>query len=156
MATCTLAVSCTSGSETTVKERDSAGVQEDVEKTSSGILDMLGINGKVTKSGAMLSRCSGYDDEDEVYRARHPWSVHDVPFADMEQAMERLRTELPKNGWTIVKDGTDGSKSRSPQIIAESSNREFALDARLYKANRKENSPDLINVAVESACFKAK
>ncbi|MFF6779200.1 hypothetical protein ACFY8W_37390 [Streptomyces sp. NPDC012637] len=127
-----------------------------MEKTSSRVLEMLAIKGKVTDTGAMTARCADYDEEDEVYRARHPWSVYGVPFADMQKAFDHLRTELPKNGWRIVKDGVDGSKSKSPQILAESSGREFAIDVRLYKASKVGNAPALINIAVESACYKAK
>lgn len=136
--------------------RDSATVEADVEKTSSRILEMLALRGKVTESGAMIAPCADYDTDEKVYRARHPWSIYGVPFADMHGAMDRLRGELPKNGWEIVKDGVDGSAGKSPQIIAESKGREFALDVRLHKANKGENSSDLLEVTVESACFKAK
>ncbi|MFD0372962.1 hypothetical protein [Streptomyces sp. NPDC059071] len=136
--------------------RDSATVRKDVEKTSSRVLEMLAIKGKITEAGAMTARCSDYEAEENVYRARHPWSVYGVPFADMQKAFDHLRDELPKNGWRIVKDGVDASVAKSPQILAESNGREFAIDVRLQKASQGEKAPDLIEVTVESACYKAK
>ncbi len=139
-----------------MERRDSATVERSVEKTSSRILEILALKGKVTESGAMTSRCSDHELDEEVYRARHPWSIYQVPFADMQKAVDRLRAELPKEGWEIVKDGVDGSAGKSPQIIAESKGAEFAIDVRLYKASEVGNAPDLLKVSVESACYRAK
>ncbi|MFF0432998.1 hypothetical protein ACFYU9_12330 [Streptomyces sp. NPDC004327] len=152
-----LAVACTSGSEAKVEVRDSATVQADTEKASSRVLEMLGLKGKATEAGAQIAPCSGYAEDERVYRAHHPWSVYGVPFADMQKAMDRLRGELPRNGWRITKDGVDGSIAKSPQIVAESSGREFAVDVRLQKASPNESNPrDFIEVTTESACFKKK
>ncbi len=156
MAICALAVACSDGSGATVEVRESTTVQDDVERTSSQVHDMLALKGKTTEAGAMVMPCGGYDADDHVYRARHPWSLYGVPFADMEKAVDRLRAELPKNGWTIVKDGVDGSRARSPQIIAESSGREFAIDVRLQKAGDADNTPAFIEVTVESACYRSR
>ena len=148
-------VACSHGKEAEPKTRDSDTVKADVERTSSRILEMLGVKGKVTESGAMASPCSDYDSE-EVSRARHPWSLYAAPFADMEKGMERLRVQLPKDGWTITKDGGDGTQGNSPQIIAESKGGEFAVDIRLHKAGKAEKSEDLLEVTVESACYRSK
>ncbi|MEV0923659.1 hypothetical protein AB0I99_00735 [Streptomyces spongiicola] len=136
--------------------RDREAVEADVEKASSRILEMLALEGKVTESGAMTARCADYDSGQHVYRARHPWSVHQVPFADMQKAMDRLRSELPKRGWEIRKDGVDGSVGKSPQIIAESEGRTFSLDVRLHKASEAGGAPELLEVTVESACYRTK
>ncbi|MEU3214734.1 hypothetical protein [Streptomyces sp. NPDC006971] len=137
-------------------KRESAAVEADVEQTSSRVLEMLALKGKVTESGAATARCSGYDADERVYRARHPWSVHGAPFSDMQKAMDRLRGELPRSGWRIVKDGVDGSAAKSPQIVAESKERDFSLDVRLHRASKVGNAPDLLEVTVESACYRAK
>ncbi|MGW6310518.1 hypothetical protein ACWFRQ_32990 [Streptomyces niveus] len=136
--------------------RESETVQDEVEKTSSRILEMMALKGKVTNTGAMVSRCSGYESEEEVYRARQPWSVYDLPVPELEKAMDRLRSELPKAGWKIVKDGVDNSVGKSPQIVAESKGRKFAVDIRLMDERKYGDDPSLIMVAVESACYKAK
>lgn len=138
-----------------MKTRDSDTVKADVERTSSRILEMLDIKGTVTETGAMTLPCAGYDSAEEVYRARHPWSVYKAPFAEMQKAMNRLRVELPKGGWKIVKDGPDRSQGKSPQIIAESEGRKFAVDVRLHKEVRAENSPPMLEVTVESRCYRS-
>ncbi|WP_235617366.1 hypothetical protein [Streptomyces thermolilacinus] len=149
-----LAAACSGGSEAEVEVRDSAAVKADTKKVSSRVLEMLALEGKVTETGAMTMRCSGFDADEKVYRARHPWSVYDASFADMRAAFDRLRGELPKNGWKIVKDGPDGTAGKSPQIVAESEGGDFAVDARLHEENRAQNAPALLTVTVESACYK--
>lgn len=137
-----------------MKTRDSDTVKADVERTSSRILEMLDIKGEATEPGAMTLPCSGYDSAEEVYRARHPWGIYKAPFSDMQKAMNRLRVELPKGGWKIIKDGPDRSQGKSPQIIAESEGREFAVDVRLHKEVKAEESPAMLEVTVESACYR--
>lgn len=156
IATCVLAMACSNGKEAAVKAQDSDTVKAGVERTSSRILEILDVKGKVTETGAMTSRCSDYGSDEEVYRARHPWSIYKAPFADMQKGMDRLRAELPKDGWKIVRDGMDSSKANSPQIVAESKSGEFAVDVRLHKASKVGNAPDLLEVTVESACYRSK
>ncbi|MFF9316919.1 hypothetical protein ACF1BP_02465 [Streptomyces sp. NPDC014735] len=139
-----------------MEKRERAAVKADVEQTSSRVLEMLALKGKVTESGATTARCSGYDADEQVYRARHPWSVYEAPFSDMQKAMDRLRSELPRSGWRIVKDGVDSSTAKSPQIVAESKGRDFSLDVRLHRASKVGNAPDLLEVTVESACYRGK
>ncbi|WP_234421919.1 hypothetical protein [Streptomyces sp. CB00316] len=69
--------------------------------------------------------------------------------------MERLRRELPKDGWEIVKDGPDSSTAKSPQLVAESAGREFAVDVRLHRTSKVGNAPDLPEVTAESVCYRA-
>lgn len=148
-------VGCSQGNEASVEVRDGDTVSTEVEKTSSRILEMMELKGKVTDTGAMISRCSDYDPEEEVYRARQPWSVYDLPVPDLEKAMDRLRRELPNTGWKIVKDGVDDTPAKSPQIIAESKDGKFAADIQLWDNRKKGDDPSLILVAVESACYRA-
>lgn len=148
-------VGCSQGNEASVEVRDGDTVSTEVEKTSSRILEMMALKGKVTDTGAMISRCSDYDPEEEVYRARQPWSVYDLPVPDLEKAMDRLRRELPKAGWKIVKDGVDDTPAKSPQIVAESKDGKFAADIQLWDNRKKGDDPSLILVAVESACYRA-
>ncbi|NED93351.1 hypothetical protein G3I76_76600 [Streptomyces sp. SID11233] len=137
-----------------METRDSDTVKTDTERASSRILEMLDIKGEATEPGAMTLPCSGYDSAEEVYRARHPWGIYKVPFTDMQKAMNRLRVGLPKDGWKIIKDGRDGTQGNSPQIIAESKGREFAVDVRLHKEVKAENSPPMLEVTVESRCYR--
>nr|WP_237522515.1 hypothetical protein [Streptomyces sp. SID8350] len=103
----------------------------------------------------MTAPCTDNGSDGKTFRARHPWSVHQAPFVQLQASMERLRRELPKDGWEIVKDGTDSSAAKSPQLVAESAGREFAVDVRLHKASGVGNAPDLLEVTVESACYRS-
>ncbi|MGW7573488.1 hypothetical protein [Streptomyces sp. NPDC054765] len=140
--------------EDNLKVRGAEEIKESTEKTSSEILDLIGLKGKVTKPGPFTMPCSGQSGG--VYRAHHPWSLYGVPVDDMKQAMDRLRKGLPKKGWKIVKDGFDGSPSKAPQIVANSKGEEFSVDIRLHDERKYGNDPSLIEVTVESACFKTK
>lgn len=151
-----LTMACSNGEEAAVKTQDSDAVKAGVERTSSRILEILDVKGRVTETGAMTSRCSDYDSDEKVYRARHPWSIYKAPFTDMQKGMDRLRAELPKDGWKIIRDGVDGSRAKSPQIVAESKEGDFAVDVRLHRASKAGNAPDLLEVTVESACYRSK
>ena len=129
-------------------------VTEDTSKASSEILKIIDLKGKVTKPGPLPAPCSGYSTK--AYRTSHPWSVYDVPVTQMREAMDRLRRGLPKNGWKIVKDGTDRSPSKSPEIVANSKGDEFSVKVRLLAEPAGSPHTSLIEVTVESACFKTK
>ncbi|MBU6535086.1 hypothetical protein ACFUIW_37435 [Streptomyces sp. NPDC057245] len=139
-----------------MEARDGEVVKKQVERASSQILEIMALKGRVTDTGAVTIRCAGYDSNEEVYRARHPWSVYQVPVPDMEKAMERLRDELPVKGWKVVKDGVDDSPAKSPQIVAESKGEEYAVDVRLLDERKYGDDPSLIEVTVQSSCYRAK
>src|SRR5688572_14856403 len=63
--------------------RSSDKVREETNQASSRILEIINLKGKVTEPGAMTQRCSDYAPEENIYRASHPWSMYDVPIADM-------------------------------------------------------------------------
>lgn len=138
-----------------LKVRGIAKIKEDTKKSSREILDLIDLKGKVTEPGPYDTPCSGHSGGN-VYRAVHPWSVYDVPVDDMRKSMDRLRRDLPRHGWKIVKDGPDGSPSKAPQIVANHEGGEFSVDIRLHDERKYGNKPSLIEVTVESACFKTK
>ncbi|MDX3502979.1 hypothetical protein PV689_13735 [Streptomyces sp. ATCC51928] len=127
--------------------RVSSEVQDEVEKVSSSILEILSLKAKMTESGAMISPC-----KEGAYRAHHPWGVFGPPAEDLGEAMDRLRSQLPKKGWKIVKDGPDGSQARSPQIVADSADGKFSVDARFH--GKRSDDPAQLEVTVQSACFR--
>ncbi|MEU2362725.1 hypothetical protein ABZ616_18625 [Streptomyces noursei] len=151
---CALMAGCSGMNENNLKFRDIEQVKGDVRKASSELLGIIGLKGKATEGGPLIAPCSNYPEG--VYRASHPWSVYGIPVEEMEKAMDRLRTGLPKNGWKIVKDGKDRSPSKSPQIVANSKGDEFSVDIRLHDERKYGSDPSLIEVTVESACFKTK
>ncbi|WP_228925505.1 hypothetical protein [Streptomyces sp. DH7] len=127
--------------------RASSEVQDEVEKVSSSILEILSLKAKMTEAGAMISPCEG-----GVYRAHHPWGIYGPPAKDLEEAMNRLRSQLPEKGWKIVKDGPDDSRAKSPQIVADSADGKFSVDARFH--GRKSDDPAQLEITVQSACFR--
>jgi hypothetical protein len=119
---------CSHGGEASGLEvRDGDTVKAAAEQQSSRILDIIALKGKVTDNGARTTRCADYDSDEEVYRARHPWSVYQVPLADVQKAMDRLRDGLPN-----------------------------AVDVRLLDERKYSDDPSLLEVTVESACYRAK
>jgi hypothetical protein len=50
----------------------------------------------------------------------------------------------------------DYGSAKSPQIVAESSGKEFAVDVRLLDERKYGDDPSLIEVTVESACYRSK
>lgn len=129
-------------------------VEEETSKTSSKILKIIDLNGKVTKPGPLPAPCSGYSKK--AYRISHPWSVYGVPVPQMKEAMDRLKRDLPKNGWKVTKDGPDASPSKSREIIANSEGNKFSVTIRLLDEPAGSTNPSLIEVTVESACFTTK
>ncbi|MFI1187663.1 hypothetical protein [Streptomyces californicus] len=127
--------------------RVSSEVQDEVEKVSSSILDIISLKAKLTESGAMITSCDG-----GAYRAYHPWSLYGPPAKALGEVMDKLRGQLPKKGWKIVKDGPDETQVRSPQIIAESTDGKFSLDARFHDG--RDGGPAQLEVGVQSACFR--
>ncbi|MEU8996982.1 hypothetical protein AB0C95_19580 [Streptomyces caniferus] len=138
-----------------LKAREIEKMMDETENTSREIRDLIGLKAKVTEPGSYDTPCSGHPGGN-VHRAVHPWSVYDAPVDDMRKAMDRLRGDLPKHGWKIVKDGPDGSPSKAPQIVANHEGGEFSVDIRLHDERKYGNGPSLIEVTVESACFRTK
>lgn len=155
LAALTIASGC-SMDESDVVRRDNDKMQAQVEKRSSQILDIISLEGKVTESGAAVAPCSDYPSEDNVHRIRHPWSLYGVPVAKMQEAMDRLRNKLPQHGWKIVKDGTDSSRARSPQIVANSTDGAFSVDIKLWAEPKSSEHKSLIVVTVVSTCYKSR
>ncbi|MFC0599712.1 hypothetical protein [Streptomyces palmae] len=131
-------------------------MSQETQKVSSGILDILSLKkGKVTEPGPGTLPCSGYSGGEEVRRMHHPWSVYDVPVEDLYEAMDRLRSELPKNGWKIIKDEPDRSRAKTPQIVANYTRGNFSADIRLLDQRKYRDKESLIMVTVVSDCFRS-
>lgn len=70
--------------------------------------------------------------------------------------MDRLRDGFPKKSWKIVKDGVDSSPAKGRRSFAESQDKEFSVDVRLLDERKYSDDPSLIEVTVESACYRSK
>ncbi|MEU9982287.1 hypothetical protein [Streptomyces sp. NPDC050856] len=140
----------------TAEVRDSAAMREGTSKTSSRILDMTGLQGKVTKSGPGPMSCSGYEPENQVVQMIHTWSIYDLPFEDLKKAYDGMRTTLPRNNWKITSDGPDDSPAKTPTMRADAPDGDFSAELRLMDNRRdpQAKTKALIYVTVVSRCFQ--
>ncbi|MFB7374380.1 hypothetical protein ACFC0D_31600 [Streptomyces sp. NPDC056222] len=138
----------------TAEVRDSDQVRKGVRQTSSHILDMTGLKGKVTKPGPLPLPCDSYEPEGQVIQMRHNWSIYDLPFEELEKGYATLRTAFTKNGWKIVSDGPDTSKAKTPTMVADSPDGEHSADVRLMDNRKAKDPTSVLAVTVVSGCFQ--
>lgn len=87
---------------------------------------------------------------ERLYTMHHPWSVSGVSRDVLREGMERLREQLPQEGWEIIEEGEANNANRSPFILFENREVEYAAYISLM-GKRDEDS--LLHVTVVSACF---
>ncbi|MDH2387280.1 hypothetical protein QCN29_00455 [Streptomyces sp. HNM0663] len=139
----------------TAEAADGAEMTAATERVSSRIFEMIGLRARTTQARAKTMGCSGYEPEGRVHQTNHPWSVYDVPFADLETAFAAMRTSLPESGWKITSDGPDKSRAKSPTLRANSPDGDFSVELQLLnRENQKPKGTSLINVTVVSRCFE--
>ncbi|MFE9488437.1 MULTISPECIES: hypothetical protein [unclassified Streptomyces] len=124
---------------------------------SSQVLGLIGIKeGKVTEPGPLLATCD--EDPDHLYKTRHPWSIYNVSSEDvLKKGFQRLREELPEQGWTVVDYGPDTSKAKTLGLTADKKNERFSVRAELMVSSPTagtEKNPR-IEVTVVSGCYRA-
>ncbi|MFI0779048.1 hypothetical protein [Streptomyces sp. NPDC021212] len=140
----------------TPKGREVSRAKNDAKEASSEILEIIDLRGEVSEPGPGIAQCGGKDPE-KFYRVNHMWSLSGVPVPEMQRAMTRLKEGLPKKGWKIAKYGPDGSRSKSPELVAVSVPRQFSVNIHLYDESKKTepNAPkSLIYVFLTSDCFQ--
>ncbi|MEU8649370.1 hypothetical protein [Streptomyces sp. NPDC048737] len=135
------------------------GLEEAREKAkavSSQIYDMIGIKeGKVTEPGPGIAPCE--EDPERLYSTVHPWSVYGVSEDELRDGFQRLKGNLPEQGWKIVEYGPNNSKSKTLEITADSKKEPFSLNAELWvssPATGTEKDPKIL-VNLTSGCFRA-
>ncbi|MFF9346954.1 hypothetical protein [Streptomyces sp. NPDC014734] len=127
----------------------SRDVSDAVEKLSSGIYDLIGVRGKASDSRPGVMNCSDRDAK-KYFRVFHPWSFHPESKGDLDVAMERLRTELPKNGWKITTYGPDTSKNKNMNLVADNE----AKKAGVKIIKMAKGDPPMLSVDVVSGCYQ--
>ncbi|MEU9864491.1 hypothetical protein AB0D99_26815 [Streptomyces sp. NPDC047971] len=151
---CALLAGCSTVEGKTADVRDGAQMLAGAQRTSSQVLDMIGLKGKVTDGPPLPLPCEGY--EAEVERVDHPWSIYDLPYEELERAYARMRTTLPAKGWKITQDGPDESAAKTPTLRADAPDGDYAVELRLMD-NRKHptaKTEALISLTVVSRCFR--
>lgn len=127
----------------------SSDAADALEKTSSGIYDLIGVKGKTSDSRATVTECSG-KDSNKYFRILHPWSFYPASSSDLEVALERLKTALPKHGWKIVQYGPDTSKNKNISLIADNDEKK----ASVHIVQMAKENPPMLSVDVVSGCYK--
>jgi hypothetical protein len=134
----------------TVKSVDDG--RAETRDVSSRILDLAGIQGEVSEPGPGVSTCDADPDmEENLYIIRHPWSIYGLPAEKLEEGMSNLRRELPRRGWEILEEGELNNTARSPRILFENRDVEYAANVVL---RGKDTNEPMLEVTVVSACFR--
>jgi hypothetical protein len=120
-----------------------------MEKVSSGIYDLIGVKGKTSDSRPGVMDCSGKDTK-TYFRIFHPWSFTPASAGDLDEAMERLKTELPKHGWKIVEYGPDTSKNKNIKMTADNDKKKVGVNI----VKRSKYDPPILDLTVVSGCYK--
>lgn len=130
----------------TSASRDAA---DEMEKVSSGIYDLIGVKGKASNSRPGITDCASKDSK-AYFRTFHPWSFYPASASDLDVAMERLKTELPKHGWEIVFYGSDSSENKNMNLVADNDDRKSSV--KIIKMSK--NDPPKLSLHVVSGCFR--
>jgi hypothetical protein len=127
----------------------SSDAADALEGVSSGIHDLIGVQGKTSDSRATVTECSG-KDPDKYFRILHPWSFAPASAGDLEGVMQQLRTALPKRGWKIVEYGPDTSRNKNVQLTAD----DDAQKASVHIVHMAKDKPPMLSVDVISGCYQ--
>ncbi|MFF0507193.1 hypothetical protein ACFYUH_26820 [Streptomyces fimicarius] len=143
-----------SGASKPVGTRSIDDVDAETKEISSQILDVIAVKGKMSKSGPGVSTCEGAE-RGKLFLMRHPWSLTGSSDAELMRAMTRLKEDLPKHGWKIVKYGRNSSKAKSLELTADHAEKKFAVNVELWEKDSggDTNDPTLL-VNVVSACYQ--
>ncbi|EST23098.1 hypothetical protein N566_26130 [Streptomycetaceae bacterium MP113-05] len=127
-------------------------VDNETKEVSSQILDLIAVEGEVSQPGPGVASCDDRDRE-KFFKLRHPWSVTASSNKELEEAMGRLKEQLPKQGWDITEYGRNNSKNRSLELTADHHEKKFGVNVVLMANHGGDESP-LLAVTVVSACYQ--
>ncbi|QIQ04210.1 hypothetical protein [Streptomyces liangshanensis] len=127
----------------------SSDASDTMEKVSSGIYDLIGVKGKASDSRPGVLDCSGKDTK-TYFRIFHPWAFTPGSASDLDEAMERLRSELPKHGWKIVEYGPDTSKNKNIKLTADNDRKKVGVNI----VQMSKNDPPILDLTVVSGCYQ--
>ncbi|WP_246260381.1 hypothetical protein [Streptomyces typhae] len=120
-----------------------------MKKTSSGIYELIGVKGKASENFPGVTECAGKDSKTH-FRIYHPWSFVPASAGDLDEAMERLKKELPEHGWKIVEYGPDTSKNRNINLTADNDKKKVSVNIiAMAKGKQPMLSLDLV-----SGCYQ--
>ncbi|OEJ96060.1 hypothetical protein [Streptomyces thermolilacinus] len=127
----------------------SIAAANDLEKVSSDIYDLIAVKGEASDTQAGVMNCAGRDRE-KYFRVFHPWSFYPASPDQLDEAMQQLKQELPKNGWTIVRYGPDRSLSKNLTLTADNDERKSSVE---ITQDAKNDRPKL-SLMLVSGCYE--
>ncbi|MEV0775083.1 hypothetical protein ACIBLA_17730 [Streptomyces sp. NPDC050433] len=126
-----------------------ADAADRAEQVSSELYDLIGIKGKASEAGPGVSEC-GDKDPEKYFQIFHAWTFTPASADLLDGVMERLRAELPKHGWKVVKYGPDTSKNKNLSLTADNDEKKHSVKIGHFA---KDESPNL-NLMVASGCYQ--
>lgn len=130
----------------TSTSRDAADA---VEKVSSGLYDLIGVKGKASDGRSGVTECQGRDP-DTYFQVFHPWSFYPASPGQLDEAMERLKSELPRHGWKVVRYEPDTSQEKNLNLTADHMEKKYSVSI----VQLKKNDPPKLSLTVVSGCYK--
>ncbi|MEU3446918.1 hypothetical protein AB0H29_06770 [Streptomyces thermolilacinus] len=119
------------------------------EKVSSEIYDLIGLKGKASNVRPGVMDCSKRD-RGKYFRVFHPWTFTPASGGDLQGVMERLRGDLVKKGWKIVRYGPDSSRNKNLSLTADHDEKKVSVEITY---NAEENPADF-SVFLVSGCYQ--
>ncbi|MEW1723199.1 hypothetical protein [Streptomyces sp. NPDC093109] len=129
-------------------------VKSAAEKTSSQILDIIAVKGRVSEPGPGVTTCEGAAPG-QLFTVYHPWSITGSSEEELGKAMFRLKDELPGAGWRIVQYGPNSSRDRTLELTADHAAKKFGLNVEFWKQGEGDDGKPRLVVNVVSACYEA-
>ncbi|MFD6938862.1 hypothetical protein ACFWAP_22260 [Streptomyces goshikiensis] len=130
----------------TSTSRDAADA---VEKASSELYDLIGVKGKGSESRSGVMECEGKDPA-TYFKVFHPWSFYPASADQLDEAMERLKSELPKHGWKVVRYEPDTSQAKNLVLTADNTEKKYGVSV----VQMKKNDPPKLSLTVVSGCYR--
>ncbi|WP_147437721.1 hypothetical protein [Streptomyces radicis] len=130
----------------TIRSVDDA--RQQTRNLSSALLDTIAVQGRTSEPGPRVGLCEEDPERERLFKMGHTWSLSRASLADLEQGMDRLRQELPRQGWELVGDGIENNANRSPYLTFDNTDIEYSVNVSLAS----DPEPMLV-VTVVSACF---
>lgn len=136
-------------SERQYSEKTVDAARAEAKDISSNVLDIVAVQGEVSEPGPGVDVCAEAPDSDRMFKIYHAWSLSGVPRHLLEEGMDRARNSLPGEGWEIAEDGEKNNANRSPRILFENREVEYAINMTLVGSG----DDSLLSVSLVSACF---
>ncbi|MFJ6994019.1 hypothetical protein [Streptomyces sp. NPDC003090] len=119
------------------------------EKVSSEIYDLIGLRGRASETRPGVMGCSE-KDRAKYFRVFHPWTFTPAAGGDLRGVMERLKGDLTRHGWTVVRYGPDSSRDRNLTLTADHDEKKVSVEITY---NAKEDPADL-SIFLVSGCYQ--